>query len=297
MAQERNDKQLTRWLNGEVSEEELQKDLPQEDVNAYKQILQEIDGWVPDNDRHIFDVNQVFNENKASLLGWKPLSIAASILLIASIGIWSWYVNSSNLIYEAAVGEMRELVLPDGKSKVIIFSGSRVSWNEDDPRSVTLDGKAYFDIEPGNPFEVGHGLGTVQVLGTQFEVDQFDQSVYVACYEGKVRVTAEKEIIELTQGEGQLYDNNKWESKIDLQNTSPSWISTNESQFSDAPLMQVLLALAKVYGLELDTGTVDLRKRFTGVFPHNDLETAVTLVLQPFGISYTIRNKTLILTE
>jgi len=50
-----------------------------------------------------------------------------------------------------------------------------------------LFGKAYFDVDKGKTFTVKTDLGTVQVLGTRFDVESRDSIFKVVCYEGSVK--------------------------------------------------------------------------------------------------------------
>jgi transmembrane sensor len=92
--------------------------------------------------------------------------------------------------------EYQVVVLPDG-SKVWINSASSLRYptaftgNE---RKVELTGEAYFEVahNPAKPFRVTSNSQTVEVLGTHFNINSYDDepATKTTLLEGKVKVTA-----------------------------------------------------------------------------------------------------------
>ena len=215
MSNKEENEAIIRWLDGELSEEELKQILPKEDILSYKQIINEIDNWVPDNEQEVFDVRLITGATKKEetkvrkLNPVSYLSIAASVVILIVAGVFALnYFDKTS--YVADNGKSLELLLPDGSSKVTLASGSQISWTKDDwtdsQRKMTVVGKAFFDVSKGSPFTVFNENGKVEVLGTEFEISGFDDSFIVACYEGKVKATAtdKKEMI-LNAGEENHY--------------------------------------------------------------------------------------------
>lgn len=91
--------------------------------------------------------------------------------------------------YATAIGDSREVTLADGTS-VHLNSSTQltVSLTPDDRRVMLLSGEAFFDVspDPGRPFKVIAGNGTVEVLGTSFSVERRDDLVEVLVTEGIV---------------------------------------------------------------------------------------------------------------
>lgn len=296
--------QLLKWLNGEINEDELKKTIGPADVLKYKQILGEVDNWVPDNDPLVFDPRNVTDLPKQaktrSLYPIVPVSIAASVILVISALLWlTVFTDKSS--YSTEVAETKEITLPDGLSKVTLASNSEIYWNEkdwtSDQRIINLTGKAFFQVENGSPFEVQTAVGKVEVLGTNFEVEIFEESINVVCFEGKVRATAiDGQSVVVIGGEGRLYHQGKWEAAMPAENDLPSWLGS-ETKFKKAPLVQVIKSLEKQYGLEVVSGQVNLERRFTGSFPNDQLDLALRIVSNPFDISYKKQGNKLYLSE
>jgi transmembrane sensor len=93
-------------------------------------------------------------------------------------------------------GEYQLVILPDG-SKVWVNSASSLRYptaftgNE---RKVELTGEAYFEVahNPAKPFRVVSNSQTVEVLGTHFNINSYDDepSIKTTLLEGKVKITA-----------------------------------------------------------------------------------------------------------
>jgi len=121
-----------------------------------------------------------------------PLAAAASAAAIALA-----FVLSSAPVYEAsyatAVGEHREIVLPDDSVLTLNTDSSVTVRYSDDRREILLErGEAHFDVTPApaRPFRVAAGLGSVRAIGTAFNVHLDDGTVEVLVEEGVVEVEA-----------------------------------------------------------------------------------------------------------
>lgn len=294
---ENPDEHIIRWLNGELSDDQLKGVIGESDTLKYKQITSEIDSWEPENsDQFHIDLTEIFAEKKTitrQLNWWKPLSIAASVAAIITLSVWALFFNNTTTYY-ADAGQTKEVILPDGLSKVTLSAGSSLTVHKGEwkkgKRPVKLRGKALFDVEPGDPFTVATEIGQVRVLGTTFTVDIFDNSMEVACFEGKVKASAPNGEVIVTGGESYLFYDNHWEDMIPLSTSMPVWLQ-GELSFTKAPLKQVIKSLEKEYNLTFDTGDVDMDRRFTGTFPKNNLDTALKIVFNPLGISFEIKDK------
>jgi transmembrane sensor len=311
------DDKLSKWLKGELNDDELKKSAGAEDVAKYKQIIDEVDKWVPDNSRQLFDPKEISNKPKKtkvrSLYSWMPYSIAASIAL--AIAAYFFLFNSSIVTHSTGIAEIKEILLPDNQSKIFLAPNSEVSWNKEDwsnsqvaervklkkrslpTRKVNLKGKALFKVEKGSPFSVLSKVGSVEVLGTTFEVDEFGEGMNVICFEGKVRAQAKNgnEVI-VNGGDGYLFFNGEWEERILIDESLPSWL-VNETKFENAPLTQVIKSLEKLYEIKVEAGSANLKRRFTGTIPNDKIEVALRIVFEPFNIEYTRKGDILYLTE
>lgn len=296
--------ELNKWLSGSISDAEVKKSIGSEDVLKYEQILEEVNKWVPDNDSLIFDPKHITDQVKEtkvrSLNMWIPTSIAASILIVISAMLW-FFVSSDVTTYSTELAEKKEILLPDGKSKITLASNSEVSWSDDDwelnERTLSLSGKAFFEVEKGGSFEVNMINGKVEVLGTTFEIEEFEEGLNVVCYEGTVKATAKDEQSVIVEGgEGYLYYKGKWEDRIEIVDSLPAWLE-GETKFKKAPLIQVIKSIEKQYEIKVIIGSVNLERRFTGSFPNDKLELVLKIVFDTFNIEHELKGDKLYLSE
>lgn len=309
------DDQLSKWLNGEISDEELKKTTSPDDILKYRQIIDEVDKWVPDNDSVIFDPLQITSLPKETktrtLQSWIPISIAASAVLAVLTFIWLFNANDT-VTHTTGLAEIKEVSLPDG-SKVTLAPDSEISWDKDEwawvketaiarktmrkKREIRMKGKALYEVEKGEPFFVIGEIGGVEVLGTTFEVDEFKDGMKVTCFEGKVKASKNQGAsILVSGGESTLFFNGKWEDKISVNETLPAWLQ-KETKFENAPLSQVITNLEKLFKVQFETGAVKLDRRFSGTIPNDKLKVALTIVFTPLDIKFEQKGDKVYLTE
>lgn len=308
------DDQISKWLEGEISDEELRNKIGSEETAKYLQIVDEVDSWVPDKSTQLFDPKQVSDQPKEgkvrSMRPLTPYSIAAS--LVIAIASYFLFFNSSIVSHQTGIAEVKEITLPDGTSKIFLAPNSEISWDNEDwssaqlavkarlkqkkTRKVELKGKALFEVEKGSPFIVENLIGSVEVLGTTFEVDEFDNGMNVICFEGKVKASTEKGEVFVNGGDSYLYFDGKKKKKITIKETLPSWLQ-NETKFENAPLAQVIGSMEKLYKVTFDSGSSNIKKRFTGTIPNDKIDIALKIVFDPFDIDYVRKSDVIYLTD
>ena len=300
MADNEHNDQIIKWLNGELREEQLIQEIGAENFLKYKQIIQEVDQWTPDNEAVVFDPAVVTKKGRVmTMTRWLSLSVAASVVLVALFSIW--LLRPDQTVHFTNAGEIQKITLPDGSSSVTLAANSSVSWAEDDwsssGRRLQLKGKGFFQVEKGSPFSVGFQNGEVTVLGTSFEVSEFDESFQVICFEGLVSASDKQQTSrKVAGGEGYLYHHDQWEEKVNITDSIPSWLQ-EETKFTNVPLTLVLKTLENEYDLTIIKNAVNLERRFTGSIPNKDLDLALKIVFDPLGINYEVKANKLYLSE
>lgn len=152
---------------------------------------------------------------------WSATIRVAGILILitaAIIGIQQLVVEQPD---EPTLVTMREIATEPGqRGQVTLSDGSQVHLNvaskitmpaqfAADAREIYLHGEAYFDVEPDDnrPFIVHANEAVIQVLGTSFNVQSYNENVpvVVVVAEGKVAVNTDAdpagEGVLLTQGQ------------------------------------------------------------------------------------------------
>lgn len=156
-------------------------------------------------------------------------------------------------ILEIPNGGEYELVLSDG-SKVWLNSASRIKFPVNfsgNTRDVEISGEAYFEIakDKARPFKVHFNTSTVEVLGTHFNVNAYNNEVTqaVTLLEGSVKVSNLQECIKIKPGQQAVLGNeNKLKVKeVDVEE-AVAW-KNGLFIFVDEDIKSIMRKLARWY--------------------------------------------------
>lgn len=290
---------LARWLNNELSSEELEQFKSSPEYAQYQKIIAATDSMQSPEFDTIGTLSSIKTRSrkkspKASTQRYWAYGIAASLAAIIS---FVFFFQGSKTV-ESNFGEQLAYVLPDN-SEVILNAKSQIRYNErkwDDNRSLELQGEAFFKVEKGSAFEVNTALGKVTVLGTQFNVIVDEGLFQVQCFEGKVRVDHNDNEFILTQGKALRAINDQQTEQWQFNSEQPNWLS-KESSFNSLPIRFVINALEKQFDIKVVKNELDENILFTGSFPHSDLELALKTVFGTLNISYSIKDNHTVILE
>jgi len=286
-----DDKVLRDWLEGNLSAEELEKLKTDSTFNDYKKIIEATDYLqLPNyNENELFSkvfINKSEPEPKKRINYWK-YAVAATILL--TLGLF--FGTSLKTTHTTGFGEQLAVVLPDN-SKVQLNANStlkykRFNWISD--REISLAGEAFFEVEKGDAFVVKTPGGSVEVLGTKFNVISRNQLFETLCYEGKVKATSKGGASNiLTKGMG-FRSNNGTHEDWTFNETNSLWIN-GETSFYNTTLNHVITALTNQYKIKVKNKAINLDQRFTGSFTNKNLNLALKTVFDAMEISYTFED-------
>lgn len=290
-----------RWLSGEISETELKELKASGEIDELQSIINAVDTWGLPKIDHDTAIEKILRQPKKPKASPKIIRLiwgtAAAASIFLALSIFTLFRNS-NTVIRAEYAETRIYELPDGAT-VSMNDGSTIrykrrSWNRE--RSIQLEGEATFDVPKGSPFIVNTSNGTVEVLGTSFNVRSWDGDIVVECYSGKVQVSrlGSSDIIEKDQAVRITDTGNSTRSSI--VNSRPLWES-GSSKFVDENLGSVFQELERQFDIEVKYPSNN--RLFTGTFDHNDLNSALQQICVPMGLNYTINSpdKSVTITE
>lgn len=210
------------------------------------------------------------------------LSAAASLALLLGA---LFFLREEAPDATAKYGEIVQYAFADNSS-VTLNDGSSIVYDEDNwatERLVKLTGEALFDVEKGSSFIVETKNGTIEVLGTSFNVRAWDTNLYVECYHGKVRVNANGNSKELTKLQSLNIVDGTMGTIDSISHEKPQW-STGNSRFRDENLSSVFEELERQYDIKVKKANA--AKKFTGEFTHDDLDKALRQITKPMGLDY-----------
>lgn len=284
---------IRKWLDGELSQEEIDDLKPSNAYDDYKKIIEASDALhVPDYDieNEYFKIQNSNNTKNSPVRRIKKWMYAAAAILIVSLG--SFYFINQTTSYQTGFGEQLVITLPDD-SKVRINSNSTLEFkdsNWEEKRIVELTGEGFFEVEKGEAFLVQTKEGTVEVLGTKFNVSVQSNFFEVRCLEGKVKAS-DLENNSAILNKGMAFRNFDGDiQKWNFISTKPSWVG-GESTFENAPLKQVLITFENQYNVAFESKNIDVNQHFTGGFTHKNLSTALETLFDAMEISYTFEEE------
>lgn len=298
----KDDKMLAKWLNNELDEKELKAFMATPEYATYNRIMEySAQLTVPEADMDALYSRIEANKNRpVKVRTLSPWIGRIAAMLILMLGATYFLYTTKTTTELASAGQRTEFLLPDNSS-VTLNSGSEVdykAWNWKNNRKLQLDGEAYFKVAKGQTFDVVTAMGTVTVVGTQFNVKARDNRFDVTCFEGKVKVTSKANTILLTPGMSVAFDNGK---QIDLpsdENSQPGWL-TYEVNYQQERLDRILNEMERQYRVDIElTDKQKAAELHIGGVPMNNLNDALEIIETAYQLkSHKAGNKIILSVE
>lgn len=298
-----NEDIIKKWLAGELTDEEKKEF---ESSAAYTEIrelsgaLQAFKAPEYDTEKEYEKLSErVYNKNRTISIydRIKPaLKIAAIFILTLTMGYFIYSYFNTPLTNNSWITEQTEVYLPDS-SFVALNTDSKIRFTEKQwkqERNVELEGEAFFKVKKGSTFNVITGQGKVTVLGTEFDVKDWEGYFEVTCFSGSVKVITEENTLVLEPNEAfQLVKGNAEQYTV-TDKAEPDWLK-GESSFNSIPLHLVIAELERQYGISVEAENVDLNRLFTGSFSNTNLKIALESVTVPVNLNYEIEDKKVVI--
>lgn len=295
----KDDTMLARWLDGELDEKELKAFMASPEYDTYRKIKEySAQLTVPEGDMDSLYARILSNRNREQkkVRTLNPWISRVAAMLIMALGITYFFYTTNTTTQLAENGQRADFLLPDN-SEVVLNADSKAeyrTWNWDDNRKIELEGEAFFKVAKGQTFDVVTDLGTVTVVGTQFNVkargDRFD----VTCFEGKVKVTTSKDEILLLPGETVAFEKGKSLNTTAEEGDQPGWI-TYETYFAAETLTNVIAEMERQYKVDIELNA-QVENTYVGRIPMNDIDTALELIQTNYHLKSEKAGNKIILT-
>jgi ferric-dicitrate binding protein FerR (iron transport regulator) len=194
--------------------------------------------------------------------------------------------------------------LPDG-SKVWLNSASTLTYPTtfaNSERKVKLTGEAYFEIAKRKnvPFRVESNNQVVEVLGTHFNINSYEDEAYIktTLLEGSVRIilnSAKPNTQLLKPGEQSLTSSRESDIKIQHTDTEKAIAWKNGYfKFKNTPIKDIMREIERWYDVELVYDGKLAPDEFTG-YISNDVKISGVLKMleESGGIKFTVKGRKL----
>jgi transmembrane sensor len=202
-----------------------------------------------------------------------------------------------NTLYNPKGSDVVSLTLADG-TKVWLNSESSLQYPvafSGNERKVRITGEAYFEVEknPKKPFKVQFASagreGTVEVLGTHFNVNAYDDEpvIETTLLEGSVKVKSEAGTIMLKPGEQASLSRSSHTSHTVEVQTVMAWKNGKFDFGEGTDLKQIMRQIARWYDVDVEYRGA-IHEEFGGTMPRQ--VTAASL-LQKFEMTGRVKFK------
>ena len=292
------DELLYKWLNHELNADELEAFQKLEDFHQLNKLGDGVKKFkAPDynTSEELHTVLKHIGAKKSNKRNWFAMAASIAAIFIVCIGFY-FYSTSVDTTFSTLMAQKETIQLPDG-SLAQLNAMSELSFNKHQwrhTREIELQGEAYFKVAKGSTFKVVTPVGTVTVLGTQFNIKQRNDYFEVVCYEGFVNVNYSTFDVKITPGNSFIIRGDTLITSEKTDDKTPSWIK-NYSHFKSIPYKEVLAEFERQYDVKIKLESVDASQFFTGSFVHNDIQVALKSITLPLQLTYQKTNRTILL--
>lgn len=248
----------------------------------------------------------VKQEAKTIRLSWiKKLHVAAAVLVFV-VGAWLLY----NILHQPATVAMVDKQTFLNTAVDTLSDGSIITLNKNTvlnyptafkgkTRTVRLKGEAFFAVahDTAKPFIVEAGGVSIKVVGTAFNVKNYDSSIQVIVESGIVQVSNAKQLVLLRKGEQVLIkkSNTVFEQST-VKDSLYNYYRTNEIICNNTPLPSVIATINEAYNTHIVLGSDALKQlQLSTTFKNEDLETVISIIQQTFDLRVTQQGDSTIL--
>lgn len=246
---------------------------------------------------------QQINRKIGGNINYLYIIIAVILLTIASYLVYTSSTNKVNYPKKHIAENNVELVNLVDESQVHININSTLEQLNDfsEERRVTLEGEAFFDVQPDaeRPFVIQlNEKDHVKVLGTSFNLVNTEDSFDLIVFSGKVELrTLNRSIILEKNDRVSRYEG----AYIKLKNRNENAVSWKSGVlvFNDTPLDKVMDDLARHYDFTLqDNESAQLNNcQLKSRYENQDLEEVLDELSKIFQMEYRFDNNTLEITS
>jgi len=258
--------------------------------------------------RIYFRIASKYFNRRPSLLS-KVLRVAAVIVIPLMVGVGAFlfmeHINSAssevaNAVVSTGRGERATLKMPDG-STVSLNGNSSIEYALADfgdkaSRRVRFSGEGLFNIAKidGKVFIVETPTVDVTVKGTTFNLEAAKDNDYtiLALLEGRVSIKSNGSDHEADISANEKAVVNNLSGQIEVSpitdNDNPTGWNTKKLFFKNAPMPQVIAQIEKSTDFRLIVDDSLQEKRFTGLIPIANINSAAIIIEKAFDTTVTI---------
>ncbi|MEM6843879.1 MAG: FecR domain-containing protein [Bacteroidota bacterium] len=255
-------------------------------------------------DAHADYHSEIYISKKVTFWRWSMAAVVT--LLLASTIIY--FLRVSDDQYQIATtdyGETEEVHLPDG-TQVVLNANSKLRYalteESSSPREVWLEGEAFFSVTHtvnNRKFMVHTSNLTVEVLGTEFNVNDRRGKTSVVLNSGRVKLAIPSQVdtssVMMQPGERVQYTEEQITQEVVNTEVYTVW-QNRQLMFDRTTLQEIAEILEDQYGYEVIITGQDLSQReisATEAIDIDDLDVLLEVIAKMYQINLTKDGNTL----
>ena len=283
-------------------EQFLTDDIDLSDVTEAKILVDLMVESMTDHSRS-FDADQLLNrinstidrtETTAPDIRKRSRSRIFSLTSIAVAAVLTVFVimrlPDSATSINTQIAEQLNVDLPDGSNMILNAVTethfSKKSFKKE--RTIELEGEAFFEVEKGSTFQVKTHLGTVEVLGTSFNVFARNDKFEVSCATGKVKVSTKdgSSFVVLEPGQECVLEEGRI-TRVNHVFEEQDWIN-GIFHYKNVEVGNVVDEIERQFDVQIDIESNLDTTLYTGYFEKVKLEAALESVLWPLRLDFEV---------
>ncbi|MES2690238.1 MAG: FecR domain-containing protein [Bacteroidota bacterium] len=282
--------QLEQWLSASDAHTKTYADLQRIWNSAAKEELK------VDIDAAWQNVNKRTTHKTLKLTPVFLVKVAAVFIAVALLSVIAYNnLKKTETSIATAANEVKKISLPDGsfvwlhEHSILIFHNNL----KGSERKITLQGLAFFDVkrDEKHAFIISTPKGSVEVLGTSFEVSAYNTDTFerVTVSTGKVKFENKitgKNILLTRNMQGELSASGNESLKEVNAAELVSW-KTAKLVFNNEPMDEVAEKISRYYHVELNLKNERIKNcRFTAAFENATLNEVLDAVSKALQLTY-----------
>lgn len=230
--------------------------------------------------------------------GFMKRMMAVAAVLILAVAVWFLFIKPEDQI-EIAMVEKKTTTqtaidtLSDG-SVITLNKNTEISYPEKfsgKTRNVKMKGEAFFSVKPDKtkPFIINANDVTITVVGTSFNVKNYDSSTQIIVESGIVRVSYKNKIIELVKGEQVMIKKDETDlEKVKTKDSLYNYYRSHAIICNATPLPDVVRTLNEAYNVNIVLQDASLQQlQISTTFKNEDIDTIISIIQQTFDLRVT----------
>lgn len=268
---------VNKKLNGTTS--------PEEDIflaQFEKKMLEKNKSIVFSDDTNRNYINKEILSKVNNLVGkrkikksYKLLNIAASIIILFSIGLTYIHFNSENdfIVFENKTKSPKKFALIDGSIITLNNNSKLIQYKKfnSENRFVELRGEAFFEIAKNKsiPFIIKTNSIFTKVVGTKFNINSNINYINVSVNEGHVRVYNNKDTLDAKPNQQITYDiNNRKLAESHIRSDLFNLWTKDEYELNNISIDELSRIFESVYNYQINFKNEKIRKKKISIAFH-----------------------------